>query len=44
MNPITATELRRILDKLKNVSDEDRDDLLTDFLVRPYPTRRTQDN
>jgi hypothetical protein len=44
MNPITATELRRLLAKIKTVTDEDRDDLLTDFLMRPYPTRRTQDN
>jgi len=37
-------ELGELLAQLELSTEESRDELLTDLLVRPYPTKVTQDN
>jgi hypothetical protein len=44
MQPPSADELITLLAQWTEGSDEERDKLLHDLLVRAYPTRRTQDN
>jgi hypothetical protein len=44
MNEITVDELGELLAQLELSTEESRDELLTDLLVRPYPTKVTQDN
>ena len=44
MRPITDDELLDLLIQCELSSDAARDELLTDLLVCPYPTRVTQDN
>jgi hypothetical protein len=44
MPEITTSELAQLLAHLRKSSRKDRDELLTDFLVRTYPTKVTQDN
>jgi hypothetical protein len=44
MPEMTMDELQDLLTQLELSSEDTRDELLTDFLVRPYPTKVTQDN
>jgi hypothetical protein len=44
MEEITTHELTELVDLLKAASEIELDDLLTDLLVAPYPTKRSQDN
>jgi hypothetical protein len=44
MPQMTSDELAELLTQLELSTEETRDELLTDFLVRPYPTKVTQDN
>jgi hypothetical protein len=44
MPQMTTDELTELVTQLELSTEETRDELLTDFLVRPYPTRATQDN
>ena len=44
MEEMTTEELLELVDVIKASSENELDELLTDFLVRPYPTKRSQDN
>jgi hypothetical protein len=44
MEEITTQELTELIDIIAASSDMELDELLTDFLVAPYPTKRAQDN
>ena len=44
MEEITTQELTDLVDIIRSASELELDDLLTDFLVAPYPTKRAQDN
>jgi hypothetical protein len=44
MPEMTMDELQELLTQLELSTEDSRDELLTDFLVRPYPTKGTQDN
>jgi hypothetical protein len=44
MQQMTSEELDDLVTQLELSTEETRDELLTDFLVRPYPTKVTQDN
>jgi hypothetical protein len=44
MRPITNDELLYLVMQCELSDDDARDALLTDMLVRPYPTTATQDN
>jgi hypothetical protein len=44
MRPITNDELLHLVMQCELSDDDARDALLTDMLVRPYPTTATQDN
>ena len=44
MQDMTTDELAELLAQLELSTEDSRDELLTDFLVRPYPTKMTQDN
>jgi hypothetical protein len=44
MQDMTTDELGELLAQLELSTEDSRDELLTDFLVRPYPTKSTQDN
>jgi hypothetical protein len=44
MRRITNDELLHLVMQWELSDDDARDALLTDLLVRPYPTRATQDN
>jgi hypothetical protein len=44
MPEITVDQLAQLLAHLRAGTEESLDELLTDFLVVPYPTRLTQDN
>jgi hypothetical protein len=44
MQEMTTDELAELLAQLELSTEDSRDELLTDFLVRPYPTKVTQDN
>jgi hypothetical protein len=44
MQQMNTDELAELLTQLELSTEETRDELLTDFLVRPYPTKVTQDN
>jgi hypothetical protein len=44
MQDMTTDELAELLAQLELSTEDSRDELLTDFLVRPYPTKSTQDN
>jgi hypothetical protein len=44
MRPITSDELLDLVMQCELSDDDSRDGLLTDMLVRPYPTKATQDN
>jgi hypothetical protein len=44
MQDMTTDELAELLAQLELSTEDSRDELLTDFLVRPYPTKVTQDN
>jgi hypothetical protein len=44
MRPLTTDQLARIIEQIAASDDDDRDDLLTDFLVAAYPTKSTQVN
>jgi hypothetical protein len=44
MQDMTTDELMELLAQLELSTEDSRDELLTDFLVRPYPTKSTQDN
>jgi hypothetical protein len=41
---MNTDELAELLTQLELSTEDSRDELLTDFLVRPYPTKGTQDN
>ena len=41
---MNTDELAELLTQLELSTEDSRDELLTDFLVRPYPTKVTQDN
>jgi hypothetical protein len=41
---MNTDELAELLTQLELGTEDSRDELLTDFLVRPYPTKATQDN
>jgi hypothetical protein len=41
---MNTDELAELLTQLELSTEDSRDELLTDFLVRPYPTKATQDN
>jgi hypothetical protein len=41
---MNTDELAELLTQLELSTEDSRDELLTDFLVRPYPTKSTQDN
>ena len=41
---MTTQELGELMDLIEDSSETDRDELLTDLLIRPYPTKRSQDN
>jgi len=43
MQPPSPETLLLLLTQCDEASDDDRDELLTDLLVRLYPTRRSQD-
>jgi hypothetical protein len=40
MQDMTTDELAELLTQLELSTEDSRDELLTDFLVRPYPTKR----
>lgn len=44
MEEITTHELNELVEVIAQATEIDLDDLLTDFLVGPYPTKRAQDN
>ncbi len=44
MEDLTTQELEELVDIIEDSSETDRDELLTDMLIRPYPTKRSQDN
>jgi hypothetical protein len=44
MRPLTTDQLARIIEQIAACDDDDRDDLLTDFLVVVYPSKSTQVN
>ena len=44
MEDMTTQELEELVDIIEDSSETDRDELLTDLLIRPYPTKRSQDN
>jgi len=44
MPQMTVDELTELVTQLEISTEDTRDELLTDFLVRPYPTKITQDN
>ena len=44
MEEITTQELTELVDVIYAASQLQLDDMLTDLLVRPYPTKRSQDN
>ena len=44
MQDMTTDELGELLAQLELSTEDSRDELLADFLVRPYPTKVTQDN
>ena len=44
MPELTGDELDRHLKLLDQASEEELDELLTDFLVTAWPSRRSQDN
>jgi hypothetical protein len=41
---MNTDELAELLTQLELGTEDTRDELLTDLLVRPYPTKVTQDN
>jgi hypothetical protein len=43
MQPPSAEQLITLLTQCEESSEEERDELLRDFLVQAYPTRQTQD-
>jgi hypothetical protein len=43
MQPPSADQLITLLTQCEESSEEERDELLRDFLVQAYPTRQTQD-
>jgi hypothetical protein len=43
MQPPSAEQVITLLTQCKESSEEERDELLRDFLVQAYPTRQTQD-
>jgi hypothetical protein len=44
MQNMSTDELTELVTQLELSTEDSRDELLTDFLVRPYPTKITQDN
>jgi hypothetical protein len=44
MPQMNVDELTELVTQLELSTEDTRDELLTDFLVRPYPTKMTQDN
>jgi hypothetical protein len=44
MEDINTQELNELVELIANATEVDLDELLTDFLVGPYPTKRAQDN
>ena len=42
MRRLTTKDLARHLELLKLASTQDKDELLTDLLVKAYPTKQTQ--
>ena len=43
MQPPSADQLITLLTQCEESSEEERDELLREFLVQAYPTRQTQD-
>jgi hypothetical protein len=43
MQPPSADQLITLVTQCKESSEEQRDELLREFLVQAYPTRQTQD-
>ena len=43
MQPPSADQLIALLTQCEESSEEQRDELLREFLVQAYPTRQTQD-
>lgn len=44
MEDITTQELNELVEIIELATELELDDLLTDFLIAPYPTKRAQDN
>ena len=44
MRPLTADQLSGLLKQIQKSDSDERDELLTDFLVAAYPTKATQVN
>ncbi|HWH94115.1 MAG TPA: hypothetical protein VNT03_09655 [Baekduia sp.] len=44
MHEITSEQLAEMIDRFQVSSDNELDLLLTELLIRPYPTKVTQDN
>lgn len=44
MEEINTQELNELVELIASATEVDLDELLTDFLVGPYPTKRAQDN
>jgi len=44
MEDLNTYELNELVEVIANATEIDLDELLTDFLVGPYPTKRAQDN
>jgi hypothetical protein len=44
MEDINTQELNELVELIAAATELDLDELLTDFLVGPYPTKRAQDN
>ena len=44
MQEISTQELTELVDQICAIGEHELDELLTDLLVAPYPTKRSQDN
>jgi hypothetical protein len=44
MQDISTQELNELVDQIRAAAEQELDELLTDMLVAPYPTKRSQDN
>jgi hypothetical protein len=44
MKPMTAEQLAEIIARTAATTTDERDEMLTDLLIAPYPTKLGQDN